>query len=292
MDNNAIQPHSGEKFIAAFAAQGGPNNDWLITPQISTKSGMKLSFWAKTYMDDYGMEEFKVAISTTDTNPESFDFITDVIQAPVTHWGHYEYDLSEYAGQDIYAAIVCVSNEAFVLMVDDLGVSVGSKMGENVLGYTQTTHAHSNVQNTAKAFLGFEVYLDGQLVADEPIPAEQFTFEGLDMGESYVAGVKSVYSSGNSEMQTLIFTTGTVNVMDNPLSILTTYPNPFDKHIAISNPDLVKRVLVTNSLGQPVMDVAVNGENTINTESLAPGIYLISLQGDNGEILVRRMVKK
>lgn len=293
VDSDAIQPHSGDKFIACFAATAGPNNDWLITPQIGAVSGMKLSFWAKTYMD-YGLEKFRVAISTTDTNPASFEFITEEIQAPLADWAKFEYDLSAYAGQNIYAAIVCVSDDVFVFMVDDLEVSMNSKMGDNVLGYTQTTYAHSNVQNTSKAFLGYKVFLDGQLVSGEtPISAEEFVFENLKGQETYSAGVKSVYSSGESEMQSLIFTTegdGT-SVMDNLLSTITAYPNPFDNRVTITNAELVKRVIVTNALGQRVLDVKLNGRDYINTESLGQGVYFMLLEGENGHTTLRKMVK-
>lgn len=374
IENESMIPHSGEKFIGCFAATNGPNNDWLITPQIAAMNGMKLSFWAKTYMD-YGLEQFRVAVSTTDNSPDSFEFISDIIQAPLANWGKFEFDLSSYAGQDIYVAIVCVSDDVFVFMVDDLEVSVDSKVRDNVLGYTQTTYAHSNVKNTFKAFLGYKVYLDGQLVSGEtPISVEEFNFTGLEMDETYMAGVRSVYTSGESDMVTVQFTTlgmydvigkvvdagseaalanvevkldsrseatnvsgefvfdnmlageytlsithegyepytqevntdnatgkvydlGTikliksVGVMDETFATITSYPNPFDNYITISNAELVKRVVITNSLGQRVMDISLNGENTINTGALVQGIYLITLQGENGETVVRRMVK-
>lgn len=375
IEGDAMAPHSGEKFIACFNGIDWANNDWLITAKFSVLNGLKMSFWAKTYMD-YGLEEFRVAISTTDTNPESFEFITDVIQAPVEGWHQYEYDLSEYAGQDIYAAIVCLSDDVFVFMVDDLEIGLDTKKRDNILAYTQHNRAFPNVQNASKAFLGYKVYLNNQLVSgDNPIPAKEFIFEGLEGGETYIAGVSSVYTSGETDIETIQFTTqatydiigkvvdsdtdeaianvevqlgsqtestnevgeftfndvldgeytltithegydtytqkvdtedatgkiydlGTIKlipasgIMDESFAAITSYPNPFDNYITISNPELVKRVVVTNSVGQRVMDVTLNGEGTVNTETLVQGIYLITLQGENGETLVRRMIKK
>lgn len=376
LTNEAILPHGGDKFIACFAATSGPNNDWLITPEFPVVNGMKLSFWAKTYMD-YGLEKFKIAISTTDTNVSSFDFITGEISVPVANWTYYEYDLSAYAGQSIHAAIVCVSNDVFVFMVDDL--TVGMDMGDkaNLLGYSVPTLSHySAAQNVnTRAFTGYKVYLDGELVTPSAIAAEEFLFEGLTPGETYIAGVRSVYTSGESDMETITFTvpvppvvytvkgvvkddegalanvevkldalttttgadgafsfaevaegtyTLTINhtgyqphsepvntanavdgivdlgdilliptgIMDNTLSTLSAYPNPFDTHISITNPELVERVIITNALGQRVIDITLNGESNISTDELGQGVYLITFQGFNGERTVRTMVKQ
>jgi len=51
--------HSGDKFAACFAATAGPNNDWMITPQVP--GGGVIKFWARTYMD-YGLERMKIGV--------------------------------------------------------------------------------------------------------------------------------------------------------------------------------------------------------------------------------------
>ena len=38
--------------------------------------------------------------------------------------GHNTYNLDAYAGQDVYLAINCVSDDSFVLMIDDIFVGV------------------------------------------------------------------------------------------------------------------------------------------------------------------------
>lgn len=116
--------HTGNKYAACFAATSPPNNDWLITPQISLGDNGLLTFWAKSITSQYGLERFKVGVSTSDNNPVNFTVISagSYVEAP-TNWTEYSYDLSSYAGQDIYIAIVCVSNDAFVFMVDDVSVT-------------------------------------------------------------------------------------------------------------------------------------------------------------------------
>jgi PKD repeat protein len=114
--------HSGSKYAACFSSADPTylNNDWLITPQISLNDSYVLSFWAKSYTDQYGLERFNVGISTTGTNTSDFTIISTspYEQAPTT-WTEYSFDLSSYLGQDVYIAIQCVSADAFFLMIDD-----------------------------------------------------------------------------------------------------------------------------------------------------------------------------
>ncbi len=66
-DDPEIQPHSGDKFGACFASvpEGGVgNNDWFISSMIEAGDGASITFWAKSYTDAYGLEQFNVAVST------------------------------------------------------------------------------------------------------------------------------------------------------------------------------------------------------------------------------------
>jgi hypothetical protein len=117
-------PHSGDKFAACFnAVLPATNDDWLITPQLNGNPFEQVSFWARAYTDAYQLDRFQVGVSTTDTNPESFTIISTAPYVTATiEWTEYVYDLSEYSG-NIYIAIHCVSNDAFILMIDDFTVS-------------------------------------------------------------------------------------------------------------------------------------------------------------------------
>lgn len=70
------------------------------------------------------------------------------------------------------------------------------------------------------------------------------------------------------------------------------FPNPFSEYITISNPEMVKRVVITNLIGQVVKDIVFNGEETIETANLQGGVYLLTIEGINGEKTVRKMIKK
>ncbi|MDD3702246.1 MAG: PKD domain-containing protein [Bacteroidales bacterium] len=116
-----ITPHSGSKFAASFAAVSGPNNDWLISPQLTLGTNSSVSFWVKSYTAQYGLERYKVGVSTTNTNPSSFTIISgsSYLTAPADQWQQKTFDLNAYNGQSVYVAIQCVSDDAFIFMVDD-----------------------------------------------------------------------------------------------------------------------------------------------------------------------------
>ena len=117
-----LTPHGGSKMFAFFAAvmpaQGGtgPNNDWMISPRLLTAG--TFSFWAKSYTTEYGMERFKVLTSTTDNQTASFTAITTGSYVTVdTTWTQFTYTIPASAK---YVAIQCVSNDAFIFLVDDV----------------------------------------------------------------------------------------------------------------------------------------------------------------------------
>jgi hypothetical protein len=121
----AIQPHSGIKFAACFADYTPPNNDWLISPPVTLGTGSYITFWVKSYIDMYGLEKYRVAVSTTGNDPADFEFISGdaPLEAPSDMWQQKNFDLSAYNTQTIYLAIQCVSNEAFIFMVDDIVIT-------------------------------------------------------------------------------------------------------------------------------------------------------------------------
>jgi len=112
--------HTGNKVAACFASTTPPNNDWLITPVVHKPS--RITFWARSYTAQYGLERFKVGVSATGTNPSNFTIISgpNYIQAPVD-WTEYTYEIQGYTG-NAYIGIQCVSNDAFIFLVDDVTV--------------------------------------------------------------------------------------------------------------------------------------------------------------------------
>ena len=129
---NGFTAHGGTKFGCCMSAgSNGPNNDWFITPPLAIVNGTKFSFWARSANNTYGLEQFRVGISADD---ETYTYIggstTTSISAPV-QWTHYTYDISQYAGQTMYLAIMCVSDDVFAFFIDDLAVGVNAAVDAN-----------------------------------------------------------------------------------------------------------------------------------------------------------------
>lgn len=118
-DLPGISPHSRNQYFACLNAASRQTDDWLISPKLSYLEDFKFSFWAKTYDDEFGAERIRVAYSTSGMNES--DFINVVSEGNYeevpTEWKQYTYIIPAEAE---YVAINCVSNQAFMLMVDDL----------------------------------------------------------------------------------------------------------------------------------------------------------------------------
>lgn len=120
-----IQPHGGVRFGASFASTTAPwNNDWLISPQVELGTESELNLWVKSYTAEYGLERYKIGVSTTGNLPANFTIISQgaYLQAPVS-WTEMNFDLSAYDNQTVYIGIQCVSQDAFIFMVDDIEIS-------------------------------------------------------------------------------------------------------------------------------------------------------------------------
>ncbi len=251
ISNEDMDPLSGEKILACFAAKNPPNNDWLITPQIPVVPETKFAFWAKTYMD-YGLEEFQVAVSTTDVNPSSFTLIdTKPVEVPL-NWTYYEYDLTQYSGQYIYMAIICKSNDAFILMIDDLEVRQDAK----------------NTKLTVK----YDVSLDGVNVASD-IETNHFVFNKLQPG-NHTFGVKCKFQTQESSETLLNFTVTTVGTNESYFKT-TIYPNPTSDFLNISANGQYN-VRITDMFGRVLIDKNIYNSANIDIRRLPEGVYVLT----------------
>jgi photosystem II stability/assembly factor-like uncharacterized protein len=126
-DDPEIQPHGGVRSGVCMAAVPPDppeyNNDWMISPQITLGTNSSITFWVKSYSDEYGLEKYNVLVSTTDMDPGSFTSISGStpMEAP-TVWTEVSFDLSEYDLQTVYVAIQCVSEDAYAFMLDDVSI--------------------------------------------------------------------------------------------------------------------------------------------------------------------------
>ncbi len=120
----AVPAYEGNQCAAAMTNignQGVRNNDWLISPKIQLNDNSSLNLFVRSITAQYGMEEYKIGISTTDDDPASFTIIGGERQAP-GNWTKIEIDLAEYDNQEVYVGINYVGNDRFVFMVDNVQI--------------------------------------------------------------------------------------------------------------------------------------------------------------------------
>lgn len=115
---NASHAHSGTRF--AFADNYFPNQncDWLITPQINIVRGDSLKFYTRAWIDT---ENLQVYVSTTGNAISNFSTQILNLQNIGTTFQYASYNLSAYAGQNIYIGFKwqCVN---YGIIVDDVKI--------------------------------------------------------------------------------------------------------------------------------------------------------------------------
>ena len=114
---NTTHAHTGD-WLAAVPCYGNDGHDWLITPQVTIQAGDEFIFFAKAW---YGSEDMNVKLSTTGNAIGNFNVTLENVTGLGDSYVEFTYDLSAYAGQDIYLAIEWIYN-FYALVVDDVKV--------------------------------------------------------------------------------------------------------------------------------------------------------------------------
>lgn len=174
-----LAAHTGDKMAASFAATTPPNNDWLITPRVRFGTAdNSVSFWAKSYTADYGLERFKVGVSVNAAAlPATFVTISGAtyVEAPV-EWTEFTFPIpASYNMQFGRVGIKCESNDAFIFLVDDfklLGIS--GVAGEDEVMPVVETALRGNYPNPFNP----ETTIMYSVKSDEHVTIEIFNLKG------------------------------------------------------------------------------------------------------------------
>ena len=183
-DYPVLRPYSGKQ-CAGFVrtASGNANNDWLITPRVKIGRDFIVRFYAKG--SERVKDRFNVLVSTKSNNKQS-DFVSltpgNYQTVGYEYWNYISYSLKQYEGQEVYIAIQCVSQNSFMLMVDDFFV------GPDPLQVNKT-----NPNET------FSIILDGTEAATSNVPS--YTFADMPNGK-HTIGIRANYRTSQSEIVT------------------------------------------------------------------------------------------
>jgi len=193
----------GDKMAASFAAVTPPNNDWMVTPQITLGTNSSLKFMAKSHTANYGLERFRVGVSTMPMIiVQGFQYLsgTDYVEAPA-QWTEFSYDLSAYDGQEVYIAIRCVSNDAFVFYVDNFSVHSdgGFVDNEDEIAPAFTTALQANYPNPFNPTTTIRYSVKD----DAPVAIEIYNLKGQKVktlvSESKTAGEHTAVWNGTDD---------------------------------------------------------------------------------------------
>lgn len=189
--NTEYVPTSGSKMLVDFAAVDAVNNDYIISPELSFDRDFHISFNARSYKgasDNYNLERIRVGYSTTGRRASDFTWVSaDPYEEVEAAWNLYEYDIPKEAK---YVTINCVSDNAFMLMIDDIFI------GTNDVRPGIMPRRASAVNPVE----GFNVYRDGVKVNTELVTSIRYTDTVEDYGD-YSYTVTAVHKDGSESAQ-------------------------------------------------------------------------------------------
>lgn len=118
------------------------NNDWLITPLLTLPADeeIEFSFWAKSQDPSY-LESFDIQISTD--GGENFTKVGNETDISASYT-KYSYDLSEYAGQNLHIAVVCISVDRYFILVDDISCAIKESTSSPIIPLEFNVKAYPN----------------------------------------------------------------------------------------------------------------------------------------------------
>ena len=306
-----MPPHSGDKLAACFAATTPPNDDWLVTPLVNLADDSHVSFWAKSYTDEYGLERFRVGVSTTGLDPADFTIISDgdYVEAPVEDWTEFTYDLSAYNGQQVYVGIQCVSNDAFILLIDDVYIGADKSSiaynpaqpvvgkGVKVMNYTalpapQPAVVPERALRDDPVLEGYNVYRDDAQINENVVEGTTYTDIEPSIGshDYYVTAVYDVGESEPSNVFSIVYT----GISEMTSESIVVYPNPSNGKFTVNLPtDIQVELNVMDLTGKTVYRAHAEGSAVIDLSRLYKGMYLLNIYDVNSQTnVVKKLIVK
>lgn len=251
---SSLKAHSGSMCLGSMfvvSETSVRSADWMISPELNGKA-QTVTLWARSFAAKYP-EKFDFMVSTTGTEIKDFKRIGENRQIPA-EWTEYSIDLPEGSK---YLAIRCSSEDAFMLLIDDIT-------------YTPL-YSPMEIKN-------YRLYADRKMI-----------YEGSDLTYTHTGEAKAehtyfvtaVYDRGESapSPEVKIEYSGIGTFGAGQASITTV-----DGAIIFSGLNGVQATIVTAD-GRIVSDTVLVGD--VVSVKCAPGIYLVSAAGKTAKLLVR-----
>lgn len=256
--NSAFTPHSGKQMLIAVASIGGTNDDWLISPELASDNHI-ISFYAKSFTDKYGLEEFEVWYSTTGTNQSDFQKLTDKTQYAPAEWTEFVFIMPEGTK---HFAFRYISKDKYALGIDDL------------------SFATADSEVTKLTLQGYNVYRNSERINQDVVTTETYTDEVKEAGE-YTYQVTAVYDLGESRLSE-----GQTVTIDSSVEELSSKTLVFgcEEGIRIINA-IGSAVTVSRLDGISVLSTVV--ENYQTTLPMESGLYIVTVGNRSHKVFVK-----
>lgn len=252
---NGMNQISGDSFLMAFCPMEATADDWLISPQVV--GGSKISFYMTSLSADYP-EKVEVMASTTDDEMDSFTALGEVTITS-TGWRRYSVDLPAEAK---YFAIHYFSTDQFGICIDDI--------------------AYSPVEVPFE-ITGWNVYRDGVLIGKCEAGVTTFTDAVADANATYRYNVAAVGTRKGVEMEFPLSTAATFSASISDVDSAAPCVTVADGVVTIDGCE-GHAVEITDIRG--VRLYGVGSAPCQVTVPLAPGVYLITVNGVHSKVLV------
>lgn len=197
-ENTVWAPYEGAQMFAAFASQDSQNDDWMISPEL-TGEAQEISFFVKTAVDTWGLEQYEVLYSTTGDDVNDFVKIGSTREAP-NEWTEVKVVVPADAH---YFAIRCVSNDCFAFLVDNIKYKPLSAIREEL------------------SLIGYNVYCNRVKLNETPVE-EMSYIDIITTDEAHSYYVTAVYDKGESPISNIVTvsTSGITDVVASAVKVI------------------------------------------------------------------------
>lgn len=146
--------------------------------------------------------------------------------------------------------------------------------------YGLTTEYGSFVEGTPNMATGISpVFVSSNITGLESNKTYNFRIVAANAGGVYYGPNQSFYTG----------TVGINEMVSSEQNVI--FPNPFTNSIQIANPQQIERLVIINSFGQIVLAIYMNGNQLIDTKSLAQGVYLAILYYKDNSYTTQKIIK-
>jgi hypothetical protein len=215
---NSSAAHNGSYGFrfSSYNRNNAGYDQYLFSPELNGSNPIVMTFWYKT-SSSYGMEEFSVGYSSTDTDPDSFTWVDD-LSISNTNWTESE-EYSFPRGTK-YVAIWYYSEYQYRLFVDDFSFSVDNPCTKptglsvsNIGG--ATAYASWTAGVATRWNLQYKKTSETKWTSESGLTNAEFNLRGLDPGTVYEVQVQTDCGDGTSAWtNSVTFTTAFCDVED------------------------------------------------------------------------------